>query len=329
MKDILNKLFLHKTLHKSEAKQVLKAISAGQYNVAQVTAFMTTFKMRPIHVDELEGFKEALIELCKPVDLRGFDAIDVCGTGGDGKNTFNISTLSSFIIAGAGYKVAKHGNYGVSSKCGSSNVLEYLGYEFTDDENILLRQLDESNICFFHAPMFHPAMKFVGPIRRELKMVTFFNMLGPLVNPSKPPRQLVGVFNMELARLYQYVFQHSDKEYAIIHALDGYDEVSLTGPFSVKASNYEKIFTPQEIGMPQLDPISLHGGETVKEAADLFVRVLNGNGTEPQKQAVLVNSGLAIQRFKPNESLQDCIEEARESLVSGSAFRILEKLTHS
>lgn len=327
MKEILRKLFLHKTLNRQEAKQVLMDISAEKYNEAHVTAFITTFKMRPIHVDELEGFKEALIELRIPVDLRGMDAIDVCGTGGDGKNTFNVSTLSSFVIAGAGYKVAKHGNYGVSSKCGSSNVLEYLGYTFHNDVDILLNQLEKSNICFFHAPLFHPAMKFVGPIRRNLKMVTFFNMLGPLVNPAQPPRQLVGVFDMELARLYQYVFQHTDTEYAIVHSLDGYDEVSLTGPFSVKASNYERVFSPEDLGLQKLDPKLLHGGETVEEAARLFVNVLQGKGTDAQNQVVSVNSGLAIQRFKPEADLVDCIAEAKESLASGKALQALKNLT--
>ena len=327
MKAILNKLFLHKTLTKQEAKSILIRISKEEFNEALITAFITSFKLRPIHVDELSGFKEALLELRKPIDLRGVDAIDVCGTGGDKKNTFNISTLSSFVIAGAGYKVAKHGNYGVSSKCGSSNVLEYLGYHFTNDETVLLSQMDASNICFFHAPLFHPAMKAVGPIRRQLGMITFFNMLGPLVNPAQPSHQLVGVFSMELARLYQYLYQKTQIGYAIIHGLDGYDEVSLTSAFSVKASSYERIIHPDEINMPIVDPVTLHGGETVEEAAKIFVSVLEGKGTDAQNNVVLTNSGLAIQCFNPEASLSDCIEEARESLLSGSAFQVLKKIT--
>ncbi len=327
MKEVLNKLFLHKTLSKAEAKDILIRISNAEFNEALMTAFITCFKLRPIHVDELEGFKDALIELKKPIDLRGIDAIDVCGTGGDKKNTFNISTLSAFVIAGAGYKVAKHGNYSVSSKCGSSNVLEYLGYVFTDEEDKLLKQIDEANLCFFHAPLFHPTMKAVGPIRRQLGMVTFFNMLGPLVNPAEPPKQLAGVFNMELARLYQYVFQNSGKDYAIIHGLDGYDEVSLTGPFSVKASTYERIYDPGDINMPRLNPTDLQGGETVEEAAEIFTTILKGEGTIPQNSVALVNAGLAIQCFKPEIALEACIEEAKSSLESGRALQVLKKLT--
>lgn len=328
MKEVLAKLFLHKTLTRQEARNILIRMSAEEFNEAQMTAFITTFKLRPIHVEELEGFRDALIELRRPIDLRGMDAVDVCGTGGDKKNTFNISTLSAFVIAGAGYKVAKHGNYSVSSKCGSSNVLEFLGYQFTNDEDRLLKQIDEANLCFFHAPLFHPAMKAVGPIRRQLGMVTFFNMLGPLVNPAQPPRQLAGVFNMELARLYQYLFQNSEKQYAIVHSLDGYDEVSLTGPFSVKASTYERIYYPQDIALPILDPTLLHGGETIEEAAAIFMNVLNGEGTTAQNDVVCANAGLAIQCFKPEDALTDCIEEARSALQSRKALHVLQKLTN-
>jgi anthranilate phosphoribosyltransferase len=249
MKAILSKLFDHKKLTQQEAKDILTNIAAGKYNEAQIAAFITVYLMRPIAVDELQGFREALLELCVPVDLEGVPTIDVCGTGGDGKNTFNISTLSSFVIAGAGYKVSKHGNVGVSSNSGSSDVLQHLGYQFTNDVDKLKRQLDQANICYFHAPLFHPALKTVGPIRKQLSVKTFFNMLGPLVNPAQPKYQLTGVFSLELARLYQYIFQQiPDKQFAIVHALDGYDEVSLTGDFKVKMNSREAIISPQSIG---------------------------------------------------------------------------------
>jgi anthranilate phosphoribosyltransferase len=232
MKQILNQLIEHRTLSKETARQVLLNLTSGKFNLSQMTAFMTVYMMRPVTIDELQGFRDAMLELCVPMQ---FDkpVIDLCGTGGDGKNTFNISTLSSFVVAAAGQPVAKHGNYGVSSACGSSNVLEYLGYQFTNNADDLKRSLDKANICFMHAPLFHPAMKNVAPIRRELGVKTFFNMLGPMVNPAFPPRQLVGVFSLELARQFAYLYQQAEKEYVILHALDGYDEVSLTGQFKM------------------------------------------------------------------------------------------------
>lgn len=327
MKAILGKLFEHKKLSKAEAKDILINISAGLYNEAQIAAFITVYLMRPIAVDELQGFREALLELCVPVDLEGIDTIDVCGTGGDGKNTFNISTLSSFVLAGAGYKVSKHGNVGVSSNSGSSDVLQYLGYQFTNDVDKLKRQLDKANICYFHAPLFHPALKTVGPIRKQLSVKTFFNMLGPLVNPVQPKYQLTGVFNLELARLYQYIFQQiPDKQFAIVHALDGYDEVSLTGDFKLKMNTKEVILSPQSIGKQPLTPESLFGGDTVEDAGKIFMAILKGEGTSAQIDAVTVNTGIAIHCMKPHVSLEDCILEAEESLQSSKALKALETL---
>ena len=327
MKQILSKLFDHKKLSKAEAKDILINISAGKYNEAQIAAFITVYLMRPIAVDELQGFREALLELCVPVDLEGVDTIDVCGTGGDGKNTFNISTLSAFVLAGAGYKVSKHGNVGVSSNSGSSDVLQHLGYTFSNDVDKLKRQLDKANICYLHAPLFHPALKTVGPIRKQLSVKTFFNMLGPLVNPAQPKYQLTGVFSLELARLYQYIFQQMpDKKYAIIHALDGYDEVSLTGDFKLKMNNKEEIISPQNIGYQSLTPESLFGGDTVEEAGVIFMNILRGSGTAAQKNAVAVNAGVAIHCIKPETSLIDCIAEADEALGSGKALKSFEKL---
>jgi anthranilate phosphoribosyltransferase len=327
MKQVLSKLFDHKKLSKAEAKDILINISAGKYNDAQIAAFITVYLMRPIAVDELQGFREALLELCVPVDLEGVETIDVCGTGGDGKNTFNISTLSSFVLAGAGYKVSKHGNVGVSSNSGSSDVLQYLGYQFSNDVDKLKRQLDKANICYFHAPLFHPALKTVGPIRRQLSVKTFFNMLGPLVNPAQPKYQLTGVFSLELARLYQYIFQQiPEKKYAIVHALDGYDEVSLTGDFKLKMNAKEAIVSPQSIGKQILTQESLFGGDTVEEAGQIFMAILRGEGTSAQNDAVAVNAGVAIHCIKPETSLTDCIAEAEESLISGQALKALEKL---
>ncbi|MFK8104619.1 MAG: anthranilate phosphoribosyltransferase [Saprospiraceae bacterium] len=328
MKKILGRLFEHKKLTRQEAKEILVNISKNEYNESQIAAFMTVYLMRAISVDELQGFRDALLELCLPVDLEGRNTIDLCGTGGDGKNTFNISTLSSFIVAGAGYQVSKHGNYGVSSACGSSNVLEHLGYQFTNDVDVLKKQLDDCNICFFHAPLFHPAMKAVAPIRRQLGIKTFFNMLGPLVNPGKPKNQLVGVFNLELARLYHYLFQQTEKKFTIIHALDGYDEISLTGPFKVKTKETERLLLPKDIGRQQLTPESLFGGDTVASAADIFMKILNAEGTMSQNEVVLANSGMAIQCMRPDLSLADCMEEAKESLLGKKALQQLKRLVN-
>lgn len=326
MKKILTRLFEHKKLTRVEAKEILVNISNQAYNDAEIAAFMTVYLMRAISVDELNGFRDALLELCQRVDLDGVPTIDLCGTGGDGKNTFNISTISSFVVAGAGYKVAKHGNYGVSSKSGSSNVLEALGYQFTNDNDTLKRQLEQSNLCFLHAPLFHPAMKAVGPIRRQLGVKTFFNMLGPMVNPSFPKYQMVGVFSLELARLYQYVFQQTDKQYAIVHALDGYDEISLTGNVKIKTNHWEKVLSPAQLGKKQLTPNLLYGGETVADAAKIFTNLLEGKGTEAQVAAVTANSGLAIHCVCPEKSIEDCIAEASETIDNGNALKAFKIL---
>lgn len=319
MKEILNRLINNQTLSREEAKEVLTGLATGQYNNSQVASFLTVYLMRAIQVQELEGFRDAMLELCNSVDLEGYDAIDVCGTGGDGKNTFNISTISSFIVAGSGVNVAKHGNYGVSSVSGSSNVLEHLGVKFSDDADQMKRSIDGSGICFMHAPLFHPAMKNVGPIRRELGIKTFFNMLGPMVNPSFPPNQLVGVFSLELARLYGYLYQNTDKNFSIVHSLDGYDEVSLTGEFKLISNQIEELISPEQLGFETLSQEQLHGGETVEAAAEIFNAILGGSGTEAQNNAVLSNAGLAISTVKQS-TIVDGISEAKESLKSGKAL---------
>lgn len=328
MKKILLRLFEQQKLGREEAREILVNMSEGRYNEAEMAALITVYLMRPISVEELQGFRDALLELCLPVELESREVIDLCGTGGDAKNTFNISTLASFVVAGAGYKVAKHGNYGVSSICGSSNVLEYLGYRFVNDVDILKRQMDKANICFLHAPLFHPAMKTVGPIRRQLGMKTFFNMLGPLVNPARPAYQLTGVFNLELSRLYQYLYQQSGKQYAVVHSVDGYDEVSLTGEFRLKTNALEQSLFPEDLGKETLLEEQLYGGATVEEAARIFTQVISGQGTPAQNDAVVVNAGLAIHCFRPDQSILQCMEEATYSLESGkaaSSFKVLVK----
>ncbi|PCJ24819.1 MAG: anthranilate phosphoribosyltransferase [Flavobacteriales bacterium] len=326
MKATLDKLFEHQTLSEQDAYKILTRIGKGDFNHSQIAAFLTVYLMRNISVEELTGFRNALLDLCLKIDLSDFNTIDVCGTGGDGKNTFNISTLSAFVIAGAGYKVAKHGNYGVSSSCGSSNLLEHLGYPFTNDESTLKRQIDEANFCMMHAPLFHPAMANVGPVRKELRMKTFFNMLGPLVNPSFPQNQLVGVFNLEIARIYNYLLQNSDKKYTILHSLDGYDEISLTGNFKAISNKGETLLTPESIGFKTQKQEDLFGGETVKDAAKIFLNVLNNDCTTEQKNVVLANSSFAIQCFEPNKSLAECVDIVKESIESGKAYLTLKKL---
>lgn len=319
MKQILNELIDHRSLSRETAHRVLVDLATGKYNPSQTAAFMTVYMMRSITVDELEGFRDAMLELCLRMD---FDrpVIDVCGTGGDSKNTFNISTLSGFVIAAAGQPVAKHGNYGVSSACGSSNLLEYFGYKFTNDADALKRSLDRANLCFMHAPLFHPAMKNVAPIRRELGVKTFFNMLGPMVNPAFPDRQLVGVFSLELARKFGYLYQQSGKQYVILHSLDGYDEVSLTGPYKYFFNGGEQIADPADLGLATHAPSDLHGGDTIEESARIFLNVLEGKGTKAQNDAVIANAAMALYCADQEKGLEDAINRAREALVSGKAL---------
>ena len=326
MKEILNHLFEKKTFGRQEDKEILTNITMGKYNSSQMAAFMAVYCMRNITVEELEGFRDGMLEMCLKPDLQGYDLIDLCGTGGDGKDTFNISTLASFVVAGAGYQVAKHGNYGVSSGCGSSNVMEFLGYTFTNDSDKLKRSLDSAGICFLHAPLFHPAMKNVAPIRKELGVKTFFNMLGPMVNPARPQYQLVGVFSLELARLYAYLYQKSTLKYTILHAFEGYDEISLTCDFKTFSGSGEHIHSISQMGFEKIDPKKISGGNTVEDSAAIFTAVLNGYGTLEQNNVVICNAAIAIQTIKPEWSFADCFHEAEESLVSKKALTSFKKL---
>ncbi|TFV93281.1 anthranilate phosphoribosyltransferase [Algoriphagus kandeliae] len=328
MKEILNQLIEHKTLSQAQAREVLKNIATGSYNSSQIAAFMTVYLMRSITVEELRGFREAMLELCIPVEIAEYDAMDLCGTGGDGKDTFNISTLSSFIVAGAGQNVAKHGNTGVSSICGSSNLLAYFGYEFTNNIDEIRRSLDEAGICFLHAPLFHPAMKNVAPVRKELGVKTFFNMLGPMVNPSFPGKQLVGVFSLELARLYAYLYQESDAQFSILHSIDGYDEISLTGDFKMISNSGEKLYKPEQIGLSTLNASEIRGGTTVEESAKIFESILKGKGTKAQNQVVLANSAAALVTADPSLSFQDAVAKAEEVLLSGKALNVFNGLVN-
>ena len=325
MKAILNRLIQHQQLSKEEARQMIINIADGQYNTSQIASFLTVYMMRSISLEELEGFRSALLELCIAIDLSEFDTIDLCGTGGDGKDTFNISTLSSFVTAGAGVKVTKHGNYGVSSGCGSSNVLEALGIKFSNDQDFLKRCVDQAGICILHAPLFHPAMKNVAPVRRELGVKTFFNMLGPLVNPAFPKNQLTGVFNLELARLYHYLFQKTDTNFTILYALDGYDEISLTGPTKAFSKNSEGILTPQDFGVLPLEASQIAGGDNVESSANIFMNVIQNKGTQAQQEVVCANAGMAIATALGLSPI-DGFEKAKESLLSGKAFEALTQL---
>ncbi|MDC7998501.1 anthranilate phosphoribosyltransferase [Gilvibacter sediminis] len=325
MKAVLNRLINQEILSKDEAREILINISAGQYNEAQIAAFLTVYMMRSITVDELQGFRDALLELCIAVPVEDYNTIDLCGTGGDGKNTFNISTLASFVTAASGVQVTKHGNYGVSSVSGSSNVMEHMGVKFTNDTDVLKRCLDEANICVLHAPLFHPAMKNVGGIRRALGVKTFFNMLGPMVNPAFPKNQLVGVFNLELARVYGYLYQQSGKNYTILHALDGYDEISLTGPTRVISNRFEQQLNPTDFGVSSIAAEDIFGGDTVEEAAQIFKTVLSGKGTDPQNHVVAANAGMAIATVTACTPQQG-FEKALETLKSGKAEHHLNQL---
>ncbi|HUX54646.1 MAG TPA: anthranilate phosphoribosyltransferase [Williamwhitmania sp.] len=326
MKTAILELFQQKILSRQSAAELLVNITNGAFSPAQTAALLATFQVRGITVEELAGFRDALRDMCLRVDLSEFETIDLCGTGGDGKDTINISTLSSFVVAAAGGKVAKHGNYGVSSVCGSSNIMEHFGYRFSSDNDKLKRELDRAGICFMHAPLFNMAMRNVADVRRQLGVKTIFNMLGPLVNPSFPNAQMAGVFSAELARIYSYLFQQEGKRYAVVFSLDGYDEVSLTSPFKFFSNNGEGLLEPEDLQLPDLLPADITGGRTVDDAARIFIDIIKGNGTGAQNAVVAANAGIALQVIRPEQPLSSCIETAMEVLTSGSAFTNFETL---
>lgn len=318
MKEILNRLFEHQYLTHSEAKDIMTRMSAGEYNDSQIAAFISVFLMRSITIDEFKGFADALLELRVNVDqLAAYNPIDIVGTGGDNKNTFNISTLASFVTAAAGYKVAKHGNYGASSVSGASTVMELHGVKFTNDVGKLEKSLEKSNIAFLHAPLFNNALKVVAPIRKALGVRTFFNMLGPVVNPILPKRIVLGVFNLKMARMYFYQYQQTDVDYTIVHSLDGYDEISLTDTFKVIDKKGENLYVPEDIGFARCSQDDLNGGNTPEDAAKIFDNVIKNTATEAQKNAVVINSAMAIRTINSQKSIEECIYEAREVIESG------------
>ena len=325
MKDILYRLFEHQYLGRDEARQILQNMAAGQYNDSQIASLITVYLMRNISVEELSGFREALLEMRVPVDLSDYKPIDIVGTGGDGKNTFNISTASCFVVAGAGYNVVKHGNYGATSVSGASNVMEQHGVKFTNDIDKLRQSMDTCHIAYLHAPLFNPALKAVAPVRKSLGVRSFFNMLGPLVNPVMPAYQLLGVYNLPLLRLYSYTYQESGTRFAVVHSLDGYDEISLTSDFKVAMPEKEKLYTPEMLGFARCTEDDLDGGQTVEDAARIFNNVMTNTATPAQKNCVIANSAFAIQFICPEKKIETCIAEARESLESGSALATLKK----
>jgi anthranilate phosphoribosyltransferase len=325
MKKLLQHLFEHKTLSQQQAKEVMLNIAKSVYNDTEITAFITVYLMRSITIEELQGFRDGLLELAIPVDLNGYQVMDIVGTGGDGKNTFNISTLSCFIVAGAGRKVAKHGNYGATSVSGASNVMEHLGYKFKNNNNQLKKEVEETNFCFLHAPQFHPALKAVAQIRKNIGFRTFFNMLGPMVNPARPEFQLVGVYNLEMARIYNYLLQETGKPFTIIHGLDGYDEISLTNDTKVITGKGEKIMSAETLGKRMVSPSDIQGGNTVDDAAKIFMKILKGEGSWSQNAVVLANAAMALQ-CTGIADYDEAYGTAVESLESGKAYQHFQKL---
>lgn len=325
MKQLLYRLFEHQYLGREEARAILQHIAEGRYNDAQIASLITVFLMRSISVEELTGFREALLEMRVPVDLQDFKPIDIVGTGGDGKNTFNISTCSCFVVAGAGYNVVKHGNYGATSVSGASNVMEQHGVKFTNNNDQLCRNMEDCHITYLHAPLFNPALKAVALVRKNLGVRSFFNMLGPLVNPAMPAYQLLGVYNLPLLRLYNYTYQESGTRFAVVHSLDGYDEISLTADFKVAMPEKEKIYSPELLGFKRCTEADLDGGNTPEEAARIFDAVLENRATEAQRNCVVINSAFAIQVICPEKSIETCIAEAKESLDSGRALATFRK----
>lgn len=325
MNVLLKELVQGKKLSFEEAKWALLNIGRGNSNNSFIASFLTVFMMREIEGPELEGFRAAMLELCNPIDLGAVQTIDMCGTGGDGKNTFNVSTTSSFVVAAAGIKVAKHGNYGVSSGVGSSNVIEHLGYTFKGDEATLKSEIEQVGITFFHAPLFHPAMRFVGPVRKELGLKTFFNMIGPLVNPSKPTFQLTGVYDPSILPLYDHVLKNNLERYAILHSVDVYDEISLTSDFHLYSHNGIEKLSPADLGLSTLNPKDIGGGDTVEYAAEVLLNVLSGKGTKAQHEVVAANAGVAISVAR-DVSVQQGVEESLDIINEGKGIEVLDKL---
>lgn len=325
MKDQLEAVIHGRKLSSQAARALMLAALEEPVNASAVSALLTALRIHGVSVDELDGFCQALLELATPIDLSTEDILDVCGTGGDGKGTFNISTATAFILAAAGYKVAKHGNYAVSSSCGSSNVLEALGLSFTADQETLKRRLAKTKVCFLHAPLFHPAMKRVAPIRKELGFRTVFNMLGPLVNPARPTFQVNGVYDRELLRLYGYLLPRQGKRFAALLSTDGYDEVTLTAPLLVATERGSYELAPSDFGASVLQPGDILGGTTIAESATILRTILQGKGTQPQEDVVSASAGLVMWTKEGSGTLAEHVTRAREVIRSGAGATILTR----
>lgn len=327
MKKILTRLSNYESLSHDEAYDTLHGITNGLINEAQTIAFISAFVMRRITFEELNGFREAMLDQCLRIHMDGSEkAMDIVGTGGDGKNTFNISTLSSIVVASTGQKVIKHGNYGSTSVSGSSNVLEALGYKFSNNKDVLQKQLDDNNICFLHAPLFHPAMKNVATIRKNLGIRTFFNLLGPLTNPGQPAYELIGANSLSVARMYHYLLQDTKKDYIVLHSLDGYDEISLTSDCKIYSNKAEKILKPAHFGLPKVEPKDLDGGKNSADAVKIFMDVLENKGSAGQKNVVVANSAVALQLVDEHLSLEDAVDICRETIDNGKALYTFQKM---
>ena len=325
MKEILYKLFDYNYLTREEAKQVLIDIVNGGIPETQIASLITSFLMRSISVDEILGFRDALLEMRVTVDLSDYSPLDIVGTGGDGKNTFNISTTACFVVAGAGYNVVKHGNYGATSISGASNVIEQQGVKFSADNDLFRKSLDTCHIAYLHAPLFSPALKAVAPVRKSLGVRNFFNVLGPLVNPVQPEFQMLGVYDLAMSRLYSYIYQEESKKFSIVHSMDGYDEISLTSQFKVVSNLGEQLFMPSDLGFRLINQEELYGGDTPEDAAQIFRNVLSANATDAQMNVVLVNAAFGIQTIDQDKTIEECLESARESLYGKKALRVLDK----
>jgi len=325
MKEILYKLFDYQYLSREEAREVLFTIVKGDVPETQIASLITSFLMRSISVDEILGFRDALLDMRVQLDLSDYAPLDIVGTGGDGKNTFNISTTACFVVAGAGYNVVKHGNYGATSISGASNVIEQQGVRFTTDNDRLRRSLEACHLAYLHAPLFSPALKAVAPVRKSLGVRSFFNVLGPLVNPAQPKYQMLGVYNLAMARLYSYIYQEENKRFCIVHSMDGYDEISLTSQFKVVSNRGEQLLMPADLGFSTLTQQELSGGDTVEDASLIFRRVLSAEGTEAQMNAVLANAAFAIQIIEQEKTIDECLEIAKDALYGKKALHTLEK----
>lgn len=325
MKNILTRLFNSERLTRDEARKLMLELTAGHCNDSQIASLLTVYQMRTVDVEEFIGFREGLLETRVHVDFSPYSPIDIVGTGGDGKNTFNISTCACFVVAGAGYKVAKHGNYGATSVSGASNVIENHGVKFTNDNDRLRRSLEECNIAYMHAPLFNPAMKNVAPVRKALQVRTLFNLLGPVVNPCLPKHQLLGVADLSQMRLYNNVFQSLGIDFAVVSSLDCYDEISLTDKFKVETNRYEMVRSAADFDMRKVDPRELYGGTTPTEASEIFDNVLSNHSTKAQKDVVVINAAFAIQVLDQSLPIAECIAKARESIDSGAALDTLKR----